>query len=83
MSDEERKNVASCFCDKSDAYIESAIELSKIAGFQNVFPRGDVIGYLFHHSIELFLKGMLFYKNGDISKIHNLKSLLEQLEIGL
>lgn len=78
MNAEERKNVASYFFDKSDAYIASALELSQIQGFQNVFPRGDTIGYLFHHSIELFLKGMIFYKKGSIVQAHDLRKLFEQ-----
>lgn len=78
MLEEDKKNIASYFFDKSTAYIDSAINLSEIQEFQNVFPRGDVIGYLFHHSIELFLKGMLFYHKGDIDQVHNLDKLFQE-----
>ena len=78
MLEEDKKNIASYFFDKSTAYIDSAISLSEIEGFWNVFPRGDVIGYLFHHSIELFLKGMIFYKKGNIDKVHKLDLLFEE-----
>jgi len=73
---------ADVFYRLSLAYIDSAIHLCVAMNnnkFKQTYSRGNVILFLFHHSIELFLKSLI-YKNNLLSEMHKLKNKMHNLD---